>query len=455
MKSSAIVHRSRSDRVTLCALVVLLGIVPAAAQGVTNGSTTAAPAPVAIAVPQAAPADQPPVGTQISAEPKREPDGFLPEPRIIGRGISFANRTIGDGSGSRNGFYPDFSNMVTGSGWISAGPGYRHWLFGDRAVVDTSASISWRLYKQAQARFELTNVARSRVALGTQVLWQDLTQITYFGAGAAAAEEQRSEYRMKSTDVVAYTTLRPAKWLAIGGRVGWLHQPVLLAPAGAFKRGYPDTQTLFRNDVALTMADQPSYVHGDVSITAETRDSRSHPASGGVYRALMASYTDRDAGIFSFRRYEAEAAQFVPLAGGRVVLGAHGWLVASATAAGEMVPFYLLPSLGGGNTLRAYADYRFHDRNLLLVSAESRFALLTHVDIAAFIDAGNVAPRVSGLDLDKTSYGLGVRLHSSRATFARLDVAHGAEGWRVLFRMSDPFHLSRLSRRTAAAPFVP
>jgi hypothetical protein len=33
------------------------------------------------------------------------------------------------------------------------------------------------------------------------------------------------------------------------------------------------------------------------------------------------------------------------------------------------VPFYLLPSLGGKNTLRGYYDYRFHDRNMEVFNA--------------------------------------------------------------------------------------
>jgi hypothetical protein len=143
------------------------------------------------------------------------------------------------------------------------------------------------------------------------------------------------------------------------------------------------------------------------------------------------------------------------LAGSRVVLAMHGWLVASDTDAGKSVPFYLLPGLGGNNTLRAYTDYRFHDRHLLLVNVETRVALLTHVDAALFVDAGNVAPRLGELNLDKTVLGAGVRMHTRHSTFARFDIAHGREGWRFLFRMNDPLHLSRLSRRTALVPFVP
>jgi outer membrane protein assembly factor BamA len=118
------------------------------------------------------------------------------------------------------------------------------------------------------------------------------------------------------------------------------------------------------------------------------------------------------------------------------------------------VPFYLQPALGGHNSLRGYADYRFHDRNMLLVSVEARVAMMTHVDAAVFLDAGNVAARVAGLDLGKRSYGAGLRLHSRRMTFARIDVARSDEGWRFLLRLDDPLNLARLARRTAPAPFV-
>ncbi len=63
---------------------------------------------------------------------------------------------------------------------------------------------------------------------------------------------------------------------------------------------------------------------------------------------------------------------------------------------GNQVPFYLLPSLGGNNTLRSYDDYRFHDQNLAVVNVESRWGLWTHLDVALFLDAGNVAPERPG-----------------------------------------------------------
>jgi hypothetical protein len=355
----------------------------------------------------------------------------------------------------KNGLYPELSNMPTGAGWISAGPGYRHWFFGDRLLVDGSAAISWRSYKMAQARFELPALVRSRLVLGSQVRWQDLTQITYFGNGPGAAEENRSEYRLKSANIVGYATLRPTQQVSIGGRVGWLGAVSLTEPGGRFKRGNPATQVVFADDSVFAFAGQPDYGYGEAFVALDTRDSRSHPSTGGIYRLSWSGYSDRDRGIFSFRRTEAETAQFVPLAGARVVLATHGWLVASDTSGGNVIPLYLQAGLGGHNTLRGYTDFRFHDRNLLVVNVESGIAIFTHVDAALFVDAGNVAPRLGDLNLDKKSYGVGVRMHSRRATFARLDVAHGSEGWNLLFRMSDPLHLTRLTRRTAPVPFVP
>jgi hypothetical protein len=88
-------------------------------------------------------------------------------------------------------------------------------------------------------------------------------------------------------------------------------------------------------------------------------------------------------------------------------------------------------------------------------SFESRWSVLEHVDAAVLVDAGNVAARAADLDLSRTSYGLGVRLHTSKTTVARFDIARSREGWRWMFRLNDPFRLARLTKRTAAIPFVP
>lgn len=387
--------------------------------------------------------------------------GLLNEPRAISKGLELGGRYLDDDeTGKRkakNGFYPEMGNMVTGAGWISAGVGYRHFVLGDRAFVEASTGLSWRAYKMAQARFEVLPLDDDRVSVGTQIRWQDLTQINYFGEGPDSLAENRSEYRLKSVNTVGYTIVRPRPWLQVHGRVGWLSSPELLQPAGAFSRGNPSTIEVFPTDPVYQLAAQPDYLHGDAAVVVETRDEPGYPTRGGVYRAAASRYADQGFDRFSFARYEAEAAHFIPIgADDNFVFAVRGWLVGTSTGAGQLVPFYLMPSLGGSNTLRGYNDYRFHDRNLAVLNTELRVAMMEHIDVVGLFEAGNVAARFGELNLDKKSYGVGVRVHTRTATLARLDLARSDEGWQIVFRMNDPLRLSsRHNKRTAQVPFAP
>jgi Omp85 superfamily domain len=385
--------------------------------------------------------------------PGNEPQGLISEPQVIERAALFAGRNLNGGGGSE-GIYVDVMNMIPGAGWLAAGPGYRRWYSGDRLLFDTSAAISLRGYRTAQTRVELSGLTNGKLTVGSQFRWQDATQINAFGQGPDTLESNHAQYRMRSSNLVGYATLRPWRSVAIGGQGGWL-KPSIHDPSGPFRSNRPSLRAMLPGDPAFALEEQPGFVYGQTSITADTRDAAGHATRGGLLRGAASTYSDRRSGSFSFRRYEGEAEGFVPLADSRVVVALHGWLVASDTSDGRFVPFYLQPSLGGANTLRGYTDYRFHDRNMLVLNLETRVALMTHMDVAVFLDAGNVAPRIGDLDLDKRSYGAGLRLHSRRNTFARVDVARGGEGWRFLFRLNDPLSLSRLLRRTAPVPFVP
>jgi hypothetical protein len=396
---------------------------------------------------------------QPAAPPKSDAGvtvpGLIQEPEVFGQAMDYVGKRVDRTStGERDGFYPELGNMITGSGWISAGPGYRHGFADGRGLVDASAAVSWRAYKIAQARVEFHPLADRRFTIGSQGLWQDFTQVNYFGLGSDTLKSARSQYRAKDVDVVGYANWR-VRWLTIDGRFGWLREPDLGRSAGTFNGGYAEALDRFGDLQAPGISSPASFLHGDVSAIVDTRDAPGHATRGGLYRASWASYSDRDTGQFSFQRYEVEGEQFVPLVSARWVLAVHGWGVFSHTSDGHEVPFYLMPSLGGHNTLRGYLDYRFHDRDMLVANVESRWALMRHVDAALFFDAGNVAARASDLDLDKKSYGVGFRVHTRTSTLARLDLGHSKEGWRILFKLDDALALRRLSRHIVTVPFVP
>jgi hypothetical protein len=389
--------------------------------------------------------------------PSASASGLLNEPSFITKAINRADRELSQGGEPRDGFYPELGNMITGSGWISAGPGYRHHLLNGHAIVNVSSAVSWNFYKMAQGRIELPHLAKDHLTVGSQVIYQDMLQVNYFGLGNDSLKSNRSGYRLDETDVLGYATVRTTPWLSVSGRFGWIHQAELSTTTG-WSVTYPNTLAVFSDATAPGLTQQPAFLHGDVAVAADTRDYPGHPTRGGLYRVTATSYADRTYGKYSFRRYEAEAAQFVPLVEDKWILALHAWEVFSDTSSGNTVPFYLLPSLGGKNTLRGYYDYRFHDPDMQVFNAESRWGLFTHVDIALFADAGKVASVASGLDFRhlRTSYGAGLRVHNRTSTVGRLDIGHSTEGWRVVFKINDPFKRSTLSGgRTEVIPFVP
>ena len=381
--------------------------------------------------------------------------GILGEPSILAKLAMSTDTTIG--GEPRDGLYAQTSDMITGAGWISAGPGYRRTVLDGRGRLDMSAAVSWNLYKVAQASFELPHLAHDRLSLGTQVRYQDALQIEYFGVGNDSRESDQSAYRFNNFDVIAFGRLRANRWLSVDGRAGWIPRPDLTTATGP-RVNFPNTIDLFSEATAPGIRTQPPFLHSDLSVIADSRDHPGHPTVGGVYRATVAAYSDRGTGAYSFRRYEIEGAQFIPLGTRKWILALHAWEAFSDVSAGRAVPFYMMPTLGGKNTLRGYHDYRFHDNDMQNVNVESRLALLTHMDVAVFADAGKVTPDASDLDFRhvRTSYGAGLRFHNATSTLLRIDAGHSVEGWRVFIKATDSFKRSTpASGRASVVPFVP
>ena len=108
----------------------------------------------------------------------------------------------------------------------------------------------------------------------------------------------------------------------------------------------------------------------------------------------------------------------------------------------DVVPYFLMPSLGSGSTLRAYPSWRYRDRHTMLMSGEFRWMpSRLFLDVALFYDAGKVASHrddlnFSGLHHD---FGIGFRFHSPLATPLRIEIARGHEGFNLVFSGAAAF----------------
>ncbi len=381
---------------------------------------------------------------QVPTTPAFEAPGFFE------RTFSWAEAKFDPSTGVKDGFYPELGGMIPGAGWMSLGPGYRHQLFGNRAVIDTSLGVSWRRYSMMQTKIEWPRLAADRLSLGAQVKYQDFTQINYFGIGDDSSKDTRTNYRLKDLDIMGFGTVHPRPWLSIGGRAGLIRSMSVDRGASAL---YPSIGDVFTDGTAPGLAEQPRFLHSNVFVEVDSRDVPGYPRSGGRYKVSLVNYHDLDRSRYSFRRVEADAAQYIPLFHENWVLALRGRVALSQTADGQEVPFYLLPTLGGQSSLRGYLDYRFRDRDVALFSAEYRWPIFRALDGALFYDAGTVAPSARDLWRARlnSDYGVGLRVHSTNASIVRLDVGRSHEGMRALLTFSAPLGVPG----KAVTPYVP
>jgi len=109
-------------------------------------------------------------------------------------------------------------------------------------------------------------------------------------------------------------------------------------------------------------------------------------------------------------------------------------------APGDRVPFYALAYVGGKDTVRSFREFRFKDENAFWFGAEYRWMPIKWASGVLFADFGQVAHNWQDLTRDlKHGFGFGVRAHTSKQTFAKLDFGFGGgEGWRTFLSVGIP-----------------
>ena len=110
---------------------------------------------------------------------------------------------------------------------------------------------------------------------------------------------------------------------------------------------------------------------------------------------------------------DAEIVQHIPILRENWVISLHG-LLQTTLDDDDTVPYFLMPSLGSGSTLRGFSGWRFRDRHSLLMSGEFRWIPnRLALDMALFYDTGKVTPRFDDISWKglASDVGIGVRFH--------------------------------------------
>ena len=356
------------------------------------------------------------------------------KPYVPGAAEQWATRLHREFIELPSGLYPYFGSVYSGGGF-TLGAGFREY-YGDRTHWDLKGMYSFKNYKFIELSTDSWGHSAGRLNLHGRAGWRDATQVAYYGLGFETVEDDKSNFRMKQAYVGGNLDLRAAKYAVFGA--GVTYEDYTLEPGTGSS---PSIEESFTPDTAPGLGANPKYVHSDASAGLDwRRPGAGYARSGGLYEVTYNNYADRDK-TYSFDRMDGEIVQHIPILRENWVISLHG-RVQTTLDDNDNVPYFLMPSLGSGSTLRAYPSWRFRDRHSLLMSGEFRWIPnRLAFDMALFYDTGKVTHEWDQLSLRglKDDVGIGIRFHGPVATPLRIELAKGKEGFNLVFGGSAAF----------------
>ena len=351
--------------------------------------------------------------------------------------FSAAHKWLSRFNGTRDGWSPRIGTVASGSG-VAFGSTWQQPVMNGAMRVTTDAMLSVRGYYTLEVGAFATPFGKRPVVVGARVRQEGFPQEDFYGIGASSNMDDRTSYMREGLDITGYVTFAPRTWLNIETSAGFLDMRV----RGGTDKNVPSIEQRFDAAAAPGLGADGDMLHAGVTLDADRRDDDFFPRAGGRYIASVTAFH----GIADFRddftRADVDVRRYFAVPGTtNHAIAIRGHFAFSGGAGESTVPFYMLPRLGGSNTLRAYETSRFTDRHAMVFAAEYRYLMTQKLQLVGFVEGGQVASRVSAFDFGtfKTSYGAGVRYRIKDAAVVRVDFARGLEGNRWIVGFSPGF----------------
>jgi hypothetical protein len=330
----------------------------------------------------------------------------------------------------REGLYPKLGSLTTGSGF-AYGVGFRdRRLFRRHGTLELWGASSIKQYWAIEARATFPDLVQGKVFAEAYARRREYPEEDFFGIGPLSLRRNQTDFTLRGNIFGTRAGFRPVPVVSAGGDFEYLEPRV-----GEGKDdSLPDTQQVFDEATAPGLQRQPDYIRSAAFLEIDYRQPR-NARRGGWYRIDFSHFDDRDFNAFTFNRLDVDLRQFVGFLAERRVLAARMFLSTSSAEAGQQVPFYAMPTLGGNDTLRGFRDYRFRGPHALLLQAEYRWEIWSGLDGALFYDTGKVALDRSDLDFRnlERDYGFGFRFNTDNGVVMRVDAGFGSRDGKHLF----------------------
>jgi len=345
--------------------------------------------------------------------------------------------------------HPVIGGVAT-SGGVGAGIGY-----------DSPEPTGWFQTGKAMATFrrywslegEVGRRAHSnRAQIGAFGVVRDMGRLSYYGIGPDTDLNTRAAFGLREISVGARGWIRPVSAVRLGGTIAAYVPDIGRSNSSRIAA----IESVFDAASVPGLAAEPTFgrYRGFVEFrhpAPYAGDTPEDPSRyRGAYQLAFEAVRDHESGRHNLHRWEGEVQQRIPglKPGQRLTL--HGFLASTNSAAD--VPFYMLYTLGGSGglktfrpdmlgsddtraSLRGFNNFRFRDRNLVLMQAEYRIPLHKYVHTTVFVDAGQVAPRTSELFSNlRANTGFSLSYMRKGRTIGRMDVGFGGgEGIHVFW----------------------
>jgi outer membrane protein assembly factor BamA len=334
------------------------------------------------------------------------------------------------------GFHPMLGGLSTGSGF-ALGTQFLKTNIGGVLDFQASGQASLLGYQRYKLGLSARELANRRLFLTFEFTQNNAPQEDFFGLGSGSSTDDRTNFRLETTQYAGTAGVRPFMKLEVGAHGGVLNTNV----GHGTDKMFGSVEEVFGSDAAPGLERQPHYGFAGAFVKLDSRDQPGNPRSGGLYRVEGTYFNDRTQGSYSFRRVTAEVQQYIPFFNERRVIAFRGKFEANDSNSGQQIPFFMMPTLGGSEDLRGYREFRFRDKDLLVMNLEYRWEAFSGLDLAVFGDAGNVYSNTNQIKLDKlkTSYGFGFRFNTERSVFWRIDIGFSPDGVRPFVKFNHVF----------------
>jgi len=350
------------------------------------------------------------------------------QPYVPGKSEALLNKFEAILTGGVPKWHPFLDSAYSGGGF-TLGLGYLHFV-SPYNQIDLRGSYSALGYKRVEAEFSAPRLFHRRGELTVLGGWREATQARFYGIGMDTSQDDRTSYDFRQPRASASLTFWPTRrlWMLNGGAElsQWSQRPG--------EGNNPSVDVVYTPQELPGLGTTTTYLHTQGTVGFDWRPAEGYARRGGFYGVTLHDYADNDE-KFGFRQIDYEVTQHFPILREAWVISLHGLAQTTYTKNDQQIPFFMLPSVGSGSTLRGFKSQRFRDQNSLLLQAEWRIMANRFLDTAVFYDAGKVTARRSDLNLDglKSDVGFGTRFHGPFATPLRIEVAHGSEGWAFIF----------------------